>query len=102
MEKSFSVKVAAPTGAVVVGLILALYQVQGWKMPAALAVLLLSILFGLLALSIGTLCFAAVKIIKQFIECRATSAAWVSAEVPGLLDYEADGERATKRFTIEL
>jgi hypothetical protein len=89
-------------GAVVIGLVLALYQVQGWKMPTVLAVLLLSILFGLLALSIGMLCFTAVKAISKFAERRATSAAWISSEVPGLLDYEADGERAGKRFTKEL
>lgn len=85
-----------------VGLTLALFQVQGWKMPTALAVFLLVILFGLLALSLGTICLAGIKAIRQIAEHRAVSASWVSDEVPGLLDYEADGERAANRFTKEL
>ncbi|MBI2853060.1 MAG: hypothetical protein HYX84_08205 [Chloroflexi bacterium] len=102
MGKIFSVQVAAPTGAVVVGLILALFQVQGWKMPTALAVSLLVILFGLLALSIGTVCLAAIKAIKQIAEHGATSATWVSAGVPGVLDCKVDGKRALDRLLKEL
>lgn len=104
MGKISSIKAAGigSFGAIVIGLILALYGVQGWKMPTALAVVLLSILFVLLALSIGMLCVAAFKAIKQFMENRATSAAWISTEVPGLLDYEADSERDSKRFNKEL
>ena len=96
-----SVKVAGPFGAVVVGIILALYQVQGWKMPTALAVFLLIILFGLLALSMGMLCLAAIKAVKQIAERRATSASWVSSAAPGLLDCEVDGKRAIDRLSKE-
>lgn len=98
-----SVKVAG-IGAIgpVAGLLLALYQAQGWKMPAALAVFLWFTLSGLLALSLGLLCLAAIKAIKQIAEHRATSATWVSNEAPGLLDCEVDGKRAVNRLLKEL
>jgi hypothetical protein len=39
---------------------------------------------------------------RRYLEHRATSASWVVASEPGLLDYEADGLRAQGRFTREL
>ncbi len=103
MGKISAVKVAG-FGAlgVVAGLILALYQVQGWKMPTALAVLLSVILFGLLALFMGTLCLVAIKAVRQITERRATSATWVSSEAPGVLDCEVDGKLAVDRLLKEL
>ncbi len=101
MEKSIPLKVAAPSGAVVAGIILALFEVQGWNMPTPLAVLLLIILFGLLALFISAVCLSGIKTIVQLAEHNATSAVWISREVPGVLDCEVDGPRATNRLLKE-
>lgn len=93
---------AAGLAAVVVGLIFALYEVQGWKMPVPLAVFLLTILFLMLFVALVVICFEIINGVRKFFDERATSASWVSKEAPGLLDYEADGEYAAKRFTEEL
>ena len=103
MEKISSVKAAAIGALVAVaGLILSLYQVQGWKMPTVLAALLWFILFGLASFLIGVLCLAAFKAIKQIAERRAISASWVSSAAPGLLDCEVDGKRAIDRLLKEI
>jgi hypothetical protein len=104
MEKITSIKVAGigAFGAVVIGLIFALYSAQGWIIPIFLAILLLIVLYGLLLLSLGLLLLAGVNAIKQFAERRATSALWVTSEEPGLLDCSVDGKRAYNRLYKEL
>ena len=104
MEKITSIKVAGigAFGAVVVGLILALYSAQGWTIPLFLAILLSIVLYGLLLLSLGLLLLAGINTVKQFAERRATSALWVTSEEPGLLDCSVDGIRAYNRLYKEL
>lgn len=101
---SYRTKIAGPAGfaAVIIAIIFAIYQVQGWKMPTPLAVFLLATLFLMLFTSLGIICFELISVSRQFLEHRATSASWLSREAPGLLDYEADGERASQRFLKEI
>lgn len=85
----------------VVGLIFALYPIQDWKMPQALAVLLLTILFGALILSLGLLISIGIKALRQFRENRSTSASWITNVPSGLLDCKVEGARARDRFDKE-
>lgn len=71
-------------------------------MPASLAMFLVGTLFLLTFVALVIICYETINAVRQFLEHRATSASWLSREAPGLLDYEADGERASKRFTKEL
>jgi len=80
------------------GLVFAGFQVQGWKMPRLLAVVLIVLLLvgaGVAALSIV---WESVKEAKRWLEHRETSTAWIASESPGLLDYVPDMERASKKF----
>lgn len=56
----------------------------------------------MLAGAIGLMGIEVTRAVRQWLEHRATTASWVLSEAPGLLDYEADGERAARRFTKEL
>jgi predicted component of type VI protein secretion system len=96
------VGVQASFAAVVIAIILAIFEVQGWIVPAPLAVALLVLLMAMLVVAVGMILYELIKAANQYLDARATSAAWVSSEAPGLLDYEADGIRANKRFTAEL
>ncbi len=93
---------AASVVAVASGLILAFFEVQGWDMPTPLAIFLLVVLFLMLFIALGVVCYEVILGVRKYFEERATSSSWVSKEEPGLLDYEADGKRATERFTKEL
>jgi hypothetical protein len=94
--------VAASFEAAVAGLILAFFGVQGWDMPTPLATTVLVILLLMLVIALGTVIYEIVRSIRKYLEERATSSSWVSKEEPGLLDYEADGKRATERFAKEI
>jgi hypothetical protein len=85
-----------------IGLFLALFQVQGWTMPQPLAVLLIALLLGVIAVAVSMIVIEIYRVVSQFLEHRATSTSWVASDSPGLLDYEADGIRAMDRFTDEL
>lgn len=91
----------ASIASVAIGLVLAAYQVQGWKMPKPLAVTLIVILLVMAAVALLATFFEVGRTILRYREYRATNPAFVSTENPGLLDYEADGIRATKRLTKE-
>jgi hypothetical protein len=93
---------AAGFVAVVSGLILAFFGVQGWDMPTPLAIFIMVVLFLMLFIGLGAVCYAVILGIRKYFEERATSASWVSREEPGLLDYEADGKRAIERFAKEI
>lgn len=93
---------AASVVAVVSGLIFAFFEIQGWDMPTPLAIFILVVFFLTLFFALGVVCYEIILGIRKYFEERATSPSWVSKEEPGLLDYEADGERATERFTKEL
>lgn len=93
---------AAGFVAIVSGLILAFFEVQGWDMPTPLAIFIMAVLFVMLFIGLGAVCYAVILGIRKYFEERATSASWVSKEEPGLLDYEADGIRAMERFTKEI
>ena len=85
-----------------IGLLLALFQVQGWTVPTALALTLIVLLLGLIAVAVAMIAVEISRVARRYLEHRATSPSWVSSDAPGLLDYEADGIRAMKRFTREL
>ncbi len=97
-------RIAGPAGfaAVVIAIILAMYDVQSLTVPEPLATFLLVTLLLMLLTALGMIGLEVVNAVRQFFEHRATSASWVSSEAPGLLDYEADGERASKRFGKEM
>jgi hypothetical protein len=94
--------VAASLASVAIGLLLAAFQVQGWTMPRLLAVILIVLLIVMIAIALSVIVYEVVGAVRGFLEHRATSSSWVSSERPGLLDYEADGIRASERFTKEL
>jgi hypothetical protein len=96
------VGVVTSLGSVAIGLLLAVFQVQGWTMPKILALLLIALLIAMIAASVAVVVYEVVRAIRLFFEHRATSPSWVSSERPGLLDYEADGIRASERFAKEL
>jgi hypothetical protein len=85
-----------------IGLLLALFQVQGWAMPKALAHALIVLLVAMIAAGFSVIVYEAVRALRRYREHRKTTASWVASEAPGLLDYEADGIRAGNRFTEEL
>jgi hypothetical protein len=104
VPKDIRTRLALPAAfaAFIIPVIFAIFEVQEWKVPVPLAVALLVILFVMLIIALGMVFYEVVKAGLQILEHRATSASWVSTEAPGLLDYEADGLRANKRFTSEL
>lgn len=85
-----------------IGLFLALFQVQGSKVPKALALTLIVVLLGVIAGALSMIAIELWRFFRRFLEHRATSASWVASDAPGLLDYEADGVRAMGRFSKEL
>lgn len=97
-------KITGPASfiAIVIGIVFVIYEVQGWKMSTPLAVIFVVILLLMVLVAIGMILFELFSAGRQFLERRATSASWLSREAPGLLDYEADWERANKRFLKEL
>jgi hypothetical protein len=97
-----NIGVSATLGAGAIGLLLAAFQVQGWTMPKSLALALIALLILLIAVALSVIVYETVRAVRRFLEHRATSPSWVSTEKPGLLDYEADGIRASERFTKEL
>jgi hypothetical protein len=99
---SFKVGFLASIASASIALVLALFQVQGWKMPAPLAIFLAVVLFGMIFVTVAMIGIEALKAARSLLEARETSAAAIAKEHPGFLDYEADGLRATNRFTKEL
>jgi hypothetical protein len=85
-----------------IGVLLAAYQVQGWKMPKPLAISLIVLLIVMIALLVSTIVFETVLAFGRFLEHRATSPSWVASTEPGVLDFEPDGIRANKRLMREL
>lgn len=92
----------ATLGSASIGILLAIFTVQAWTMPRLLALVLIACMLALLTAAVSMILFEVVRACRRFLEHRATSASWVEDEPPGLLDYEADGLRAMKRFTREL
>jgi hypothetical protein len=92
---------ASFTGAVI-AIFIAVFEVQGWEMPALIAVPLLVVLGLMILVALATIVYEVVKEVIHIREHLATSPSWVSSEEPGLLDYEADGVRAMNRFTKEI
>ncbi len=93
---------AASVVAIASGLILAFFALQEWDMPTPLAIFIVVVLFLMLFIALGVVCCEIILGIRKYFEERATSPSWVSKDEPGLLDYEADGLRATERFTKEI
>lgn len=104
MQFNLRVRLAIPASfaAVTIAILLGLFQVQGWKVPTPLAITFIVILIMMVTVAIGLMFFELLRAAFQFLEHRATTASWVSSEEPGLLDYEADGLRASSRFNKEL
>jgi xanthosine utilization system XapX-like protein len=85
-----------------IGILLALFQVQGWTVPTPLALALITLLLAVIAVSASMVAYEVIRAIRQYMEHRATSPSWVESTKPGVLDYEADGVRAMNRLTREL
>jgi hypothetical protein len=83
------------------GILFAIFQVQGWKVPKPLALALIALMLLIIAGAVLFILFDVALNISAFFEHRATSVPWVPSEPPGLLDYEADGLRATDRLNRE-
>lgn len=107
-EKGFSFETSTRIGlwatlaSAGIGIFLALLQVQGWTVPKLLALALAALLLGAVVVAVSMIAVEAWRWIRRFLKQRATSASWVQATAPGLLDFEADGVRAQNRFTKEL
>jgi hypothetical protein len=71
-------------------------------MPRTLGLTLSVLLLGAVTIAVTMIGIEAWQAARRYLEHRATSASWVVASEPGLLDYEADGLRAQGRFTREL
>ena len=71
-------------------------------MPALLAVVLMVLMLLLVVVAVGVILYEVGKAARRFWQQRSVSATWVSAEEPGLLDFEADFEKGVDRFTIEM
>src|SRR4051794_11516524 len=80
------------------GLLLAAFQVQGWTIPTALALALIGLLVTMIVVTVLSIVLEALRALRNALEHRATTAAWVPLDEPGFLDYEPDGIRANKRF----
>jgi hypothetical protein len=82
-----------------IAILAAVFQVQGWKMPKPLALLLIALLVVVIVAAVGMFVYEIIRTSQRFLEHRATSSAYVLSERPGALDYEADGIRAMRRLT---
>lgn len=87
---------------VLIGLLFAAVQLQGWKMPAWLAVTLLVVLGVMLVAALSVPAYETVRALRRAYEYRITTPSWVSSEMPGLFDYEADALRANEHFAKTL
>ncbi len=86
-------KVAAPAGAtaMILGIIIAIYEVQEWKMPTPLALTLVSILFAMVAILVVVVLGELRKAFQQFLEGRQS--------VPlGKLDYMPELKKAATEY----
>lgn len=87
---------------VLIGLLFGAVQLQGWKMPAWLAVTLLVVLGVMLVAALSVPVYETVRALRRAYEYRITTPSWVSSEMPGLFDYEADALRANEHFAKTL
>jgi hypothetical protein len=101
-EAAKRIGVEASLASVALGLFLAAFQVQGWTMPKAVAIVVIVLLGLMSTVALSAIIYEVVRAVRAFLEHRATTPSWVSTEKPGLLDYEADGIRANERFAKEL
>jgi hypothetical protein len=85
-----------------IGILFAGFQVQGWRVPKLLALVLFAVLGLVIVGAVLAVVYEIVRAVRRFLEHRATTASWVSAEAPGFLDFEPDGMRAMDRFTREM
>lgn len=88
------VAVAAALASAATGILLAIFQVQGWKTPKLLALGLIGLMLLIIGIAALVVILDLVRNVRAFLERRSTSALWVLSEPPGLLDYEADSLRA--------
>ena len=100
MEKRIGV--SAVLGSIAAGIVLAIYEVQGWNMPAPLAVAFIVLIVLLVVVAVGVILYDVGKAVRRLWQQRSVSATWVSAEEPGLLDFEADFAQGTNRLISEL
>ena len=100
MEKRIGI--SAGLGSFAVGIVLAIFEVQRWTMPAPLAVILIVVMLLLATATFGWILYEVGKAAWRIWRQRTVSATWVSAEEPGLLDFEADLEQGTRRLISEL
>jgi hypothetical protein len=94
--------VTAAFAGVAVPILFGIYEVQGWQVPTPLAAPLVGLVWLMIVIAVGVIVAEVVQGIGRVREHLATSAAWISKEEPGLLDYEADGLRAVERFAKEM
>jgi hypothetical protein len=104
MPSTVSVRIGLPASftGVAIAILVAIFEVQAWKIPTPIAIALIVILSAMIVTALGMIVVELVKEGLRIREHHATSASWVSSEEPGLLDYEADGLRASNRLTKEL
>lgn len=94
--------VSAGLGSFAVGIVLAIYEVQEWNMPALLAGVLIVVMLLLAMAAFLWILYEIGRAIWHILQRRAVSAAWISAEEPGLLDFEADLAQGSRRFISEM
>lgn len=98
--KRLAVIAALTNGAT--GIWFAVFQVQGWTMPKALAIALLVPVGITIVGSLAVAVFEVARNVRAFAEHRATNALFVLETPPGFLDYLPDGLTASERLSTEL
>jgi len=94
--------IAAGIATAAIPLLFAIYEVQGWTMPTPLAIILTASLYLIIVGALVVICWEVVMVARNYWQKRTVTAAWLSDEEPGLLDYEPDYARASKRFLKEI
>jgi hypothetical protein len=92
----------ATVASAAIGLLVGLFQVQGVKFPTPLFFVLAVLLFAMVAGGVSLMVFEVWRVVRAYLEHRATSASWVESEPPGFLDYIPDGMTAVERFNVEV
>lgn len=94
--------VPASVAGVAIGILFAIFEVQGWKVPTPLAIFFLAVVSAIIIAALGMVVWELVKEALRFREYLVTTPSWVLPDEPGLMDYEPDSLRAIGRFNGEL
>jgi len=84
------------------GAILGAFEVQRVEMPQPLFIFIIVIMLLMVFIAVGVILNEVGRASWRIWQKRIVSAGWISAEEPGLLDFEADYTQAYQRFMNEM